>query len=170
MKTQKLSPTKHNLADQAGRLFQRVGLPRSMGQIYGLLYMSMEPMSLTDIGHALGISKACVSTGTRQLAGMGVIKQVWVPGERREFYESVGDISEILRSVYQKFFRPRVGATGRSLSAILQEIDKDRISGRVSEEEAKFSRTRMESLVRLQQKIEKLAPMAEALLFEESHN
>jgi len=148
----------------AGSLFQKVGLPRSTGQIYGLLYLSKSPMSLDDIVLALELSKGSASTGTRHLVSLGAIRQVWVPGERKDYFESVGDISSILRSIYQEFLRPRVGATGRTLSTILTELDEDRTQGAVTAEEAEFCRGRLESLLKLQKRLDRLAPLAEKIL------
>ncbi len=148
----------------AGNLFQRVGLPRSTGQIYGLLYLSKSPMTLDDIVSSLELSKGSASNGTRHLASLGAIRQVWVPGERKDYYESVGDISSIIRSIYHEFLRPRVGATGRTLSTILTELDEDRAQGTVTAEDAEFCRERLESLLKLQKRIDRLAPLAEKIL------
>lgn len=152
------------MVQSAGALFQKVGLPRSTGQIYGLLYLSKAPMTLDDIVSALEMSKGSASTGTRHLISVGAIRQVWVPGERRDYFESVGDISSILRNIYREFLRPRVGATGKTLSTILTELDEDRAQGMMTAEEAEFCRQRLESLLKLQKRIDRLAPLAEKIL------
>jgi HTH-type transcriptional regulator, glycine betaine synthesis regulator len=158
------SKAKRNMVQCAGNLFQKVGLPRSTGQIYGLLYLSKTPMTLDDIVSSLELSKGSASNGTRHLVSLGAIRQVWVPGERKDYFESVGDISSILRSIYQEFIRPRVGATGRTLSNILTELDDDRAQGTMSAEEAEFCRGRLESLLKLQKRLDRLAPLAEKIL------
>jgi HTH-type transcriptional regulator, glycine betaine synthesis regulator len=148
----------------AGSLFQKLGLPRSTGQIYGLLYLSKSPMTLDDIVSSLELSKGSASNGTRHLVSLGAIRQVWVPGERKDYFESVGDISSMIRNVYHEFLRPRVGATGRTLSTILTELDEDRAQGTMTAEEAEFCRVRLESLLKLQKRIDRLAPLAEKIL------
>ena len=80
------------MVEVGGRICQVLGLPRSTGQIFGLLYLSTEPLSLNKMSAMLGISKASASTGTRQLAAWGAIRKVWVPGERRDYYEVVEDL------------------------------------------------------------------------------
>src|SRR4051812_5389964 len=130
------SKAKRELVECTGNLFQRVGLPRSTGQIYGLLYLSNKPITLDDMVDALGLSKGSASNGTRHLLSLGAVKRVWAPGERKDFYESVGDISSVMRSIYQEFVRPRVGATGKTLSLILDALDEDRTAGTMSAEEA----------------------------------
>jgi HTH-type transcriptional regulator, glycine betaine synthesis regulator len=158
------SKAKRNMVECAGGLFRKLGLPKSEGQIYGLLYLSRKPMSLDDIVLSLGLSKGSASNGTRHLMSLGAIRHVWAPGERRDYFESVGDISSILRSIYQEFVRPRVGATGRTLSTILTELDDDRAQGTVTAEDAEFCRGRLESLLKLQKRLNHLAPLAEKLL------
>ena len=71
-----LPPVRLELIDVGGRLAQAAGLPRSVGEIYGLLYLSRNPMSAPEIGKALSISKGSVSTGTRQLLALGFIRKV----------------------------------------------------------------------------------------------
>lgn len=152
------------MVECTGRLFQKVGLPRSEGQIYGLLYLSQKPLTLDDMVSALELSKGSASTATRHLMSLGAIRHVWVPGERKDYFESMGDIGSVLRSVYQEFLRPRVGATGRTLSLILGELEEDRAEGTLSPEEADFCKRRLESLLKLQKKLDQFAPLAEKLL------
>jgi hypothetical protein len=50
------------------------GAPRSIGQIYGLLFASPEPLSFSDIVAQLAISKGSVSQGLQWLRLLGAIK------------------------------------------------------------------------------------------------
>ena len=87
--TSNLPPVRLELIDVGGRFAQSAGLPRSVGEIYGLLYLSAKPMSAPEIGEALSISKGSVSTGTRQLLALGFIHKVWVQSERKDHFEAV---------------------------------------------------------------------------------
>src|ERR1051325_7726277 len=86
---------KMDMVEATGRLFQSFGLPRSTGQLYGLLYLSKKALSLDDLVELLSISKGSASTGTRHLASWGAIRQVWVPGDRRDFFEALDDFRTI---------------------------------------------------------------------------
>ena len=88
------SKARKDMVEAAGGLFQALGLSRSAGQIYGLLYLSDKPLSLDDMVDLLSISKGSASMGTRHLASWGVIRQVWVPGDRRDFYRLAEDAEE----------------------------------------------------------------------------
>ncbi len=50
-----------------------LGLPRSIGQIYGLLYASPAPLSFSDIVERLEISKGSASQGLQLLRSLGAI-------------------------------------------------------------------------------------------------
>lgn len=51
-----------------------LGLPKSMGEIYGLIFASAEPPSFADIEQKLGLSKGSVSQGLRALRELGAIR------------------------------------------------------------------------------------------------
>src|SRR4051812_21494802 len=158
------SKVKRDMVECTGNLFQRVGLPRSTGQIYGLLYLSKKPLTLDDMVESLGLSKGSASNATRHLLSLGAIKQVWVPGERKDYFESQGDISAVVRSVYQEFVRPRVGATAKALTQIISALDEDRARGTIGPDEAEFCRERLDGLLKLKKRIDRLAPLAEKIL------
>lgn len=141
-----------------------LGLPRSTGQIYGLLYLSPKPLSLDDIADLLSISKASASTGTRQLAAWQAVKEVWVPGDRRDHYEALGDLRELLRVAYRNFFQPKFEKSGRKLGVLQTALEADRKAGLVSEEEYAFCQTRLAQLDTLQSRVKKILPLAESFL------
>ncbi len=50
-----------------------IGVPKSVGQIYGLLYASLAPLSFSDIVERLDISKGSASQGLQLLRSLGAI-------------------------------------------------------------------------------------------------
>lgn len=52
-----------------------LGLPKSMGEIYGFVFAAAEPPSFADIEQKLGLSKGSVSQGLRALRELGAIKE-----------------------------------------------------------------------------------------------
>lgn len=158
------SAARREFVEAAGTLFQLLGLPRSTGQIYGLLYLSPAPQSLDHLVAALSISKGSASMGTRQLIAWGALRQVWVPGDRRDHFEAVGDLSQILRASYTDFLKPRMASSERRLAGIFDELEKDAERGAVTKEEFKFCSSRLRSLVRFQKKVQSIGPLAEKLL------
>jgi DNA-binding transcriptional regulator GbsR (MarR family) len=77
-----------NAADEASADFERecvdffielaqvLSLPRSLGQIYGLLFASPSPLSFTDIVERLEISKGSASQGLQLLRSFGAVRSM----------------------------------------------------------------------------------------------
>jgi len=157
------SKARREMVEAAGRMFQLLGLPRSAGQIYGLLYLSPAPMSLDGLAAALTISKGSASIGTRLLAGWGAIRQVWVPGDRRDHFEAVGDLARMLKVGYTEFIKPRLAVSEQRLGGMFEEMEKDLEQGRLTKEDYKFCTERLRVLLRFQKKVQSLGPLAEKL-------
>ena len=56
--------------------FAALSLPRSIGEIYGLLFSTEEALSLDDIIERLRISKGSASEGLRWLRSLGAVNPV----------------------------------------------------------------------------------------------
>jgi len=152
------------MVEASGTLFQLLGLPRSTGQIYGLLYMSARPLTLDDLVEMLSISKGSASMGSRHLAAWGAIRQVWVPGDRRDHFQAVGDLAQIVRASYQEFVKPKLDSSEKRLASVVDGLEKDLRNGTLSPEEHKFCSDRVRSLLRFQKKVQSIGPLAEKLL------
>ncbi len=75
-----------------GEAYHSFGLPVLMGRIVGLLLFVDSPISLTDIAAELGMSKGPVSQIMRRLKDHNLINRVWVPGDRKDYYQADTDI------------------------------------------------------------------------------
>ena len=159
-----LSRTRVEFVEVVGRLCQQLGLPRSIGQIYGLLYLSPEALSLDDIAAQLSISKASASTGTRQLAAWQAIRQVWVPGDRRDHFEAAGDLRELLDSIYRNYFKPKLEKGSRRLESLFASLEAERQAGVVTPDDYAFCKARLENLSKIENRLALVLPVAEKLL------
>jgi DNA-binding transcriptional regulator GbsR (MarR family) len=72
--------------------YRNFGLNPLMGRIVGLLIISPEPQSLDDMVEKLEMSKGPISQICRRLKDHGLIEKVWIPGDRKDYYETVDDI------------------------------------------------------------------------------
>jgi DNA-binding transcriptional regulator GbsR (MarR family) len=131
---------KREMDESARMLVPVVNLPRSTGQIYGLLFLTAYPLSLDRICGMLGMSKGSASTGTRQLCSGGAIRQVWVPGEPRAHFEASGDLAQVLRGSYDEFIKPRLVSSERRLRMLFEELERDLEKNILSREEIRFAR------------------------------
>jgi DNA-binding transcriptional regulator GbsR (MarR family) len=74
--------------ERFGRHYERVyGIPRIAGRIWGLLILEPEPMTIDEIGTALGVSHGSVSTNLRLLAVLGVVEKISLPSDRCDYYQ-----------------------------------------------------------------------------------
>lgn len=69
-----MAPLEAEAVDLFVGLAQVVGLPKSIGQIYGLLYISTVPLSLDEIAERLDISKGSASQGLKFLRQTGAVQ------------------------------------------------------------------------------------------------
>lgn len=152
------------MIDTMAKVALMLGLPKSTGQIYGLLYLSPGALSLEVMAERLSISKASVSTGVRELVAWHVVRQVFVAGERRDFYEAEPDLREVLRAIYLDAFKPKLGKVERRLESLLAALEVDRKAGTITREEFQFCKERLENVGRMQDRFLKWLPLAEKLL------
>lgn len=86
------------MVEAGGRTAQSFGLARLLGQIYMLLYLKNQPLSLDAMVEELQVSKASVSIACRQLHAFGAIRRITRKGDRRDFYEAVQDFRGLLQN------------------------------------------------------------------------
>jgi DNA-binding transcriptional regulator GbsR (MarR family) len=94
-----LSAANQSMLEGLGQLSDYFGYNRVMGKMYGALLLNPRPMSLDDLMNHLDISKASVSMNMRTLENMGIVREVWVRGDRRKYYEAEPDFWKILTNV-----------------------------------------------------------------------
>ena len=77
------------------------GLPKSYGQIYGLLFCRDQSLSMDEVMKLIEISKGSASQGLRALRQLGAVSSVFEPGDRKERF-----VAEIrLRKLVGGFLR-----------------------------------------------------------------
>ncbi|MFC1705304.1 GbsR/MarR family transcriptional regulator [Planctomycetota bacterium] len=128
------SDGRRSLVSRIGEVASRVGLRRTTAQIYAVLLLSEEPMSLDDIASAVGVSKASVSIYARELASLGAIRKVWAPDTRRDLYEAEGDVLKVLRLWAQSGLARRIAEIGAALMEVESYLDSLEAGGRPSQQ------------------------------------
>ena len=85
---------KHEIIKNFGVAYKAFGLSKLMGHIIALLIYSQEPISLEEVAASLHRSKGPVSQILRRLRDRGLIRRVWQPTSRKDFYEINPEIFE----------------------------------------------------------------------------
>ena len=141
------------------RLMSLLGMPRSVGEIYGLLYFSTEPMPMDMIAARLGISIGSASQGLRTLRSLKAVKVTYVLGDRRDHYLAESEFRHLLSTFIKEEIMPHL-ESGKARIDRMEEI-----LGRDGENyDEAFCRLRIEKLKRLQKASFRLLPTLAGLL------
>jgi DNA-binding transcriptional regulator GbsR (MarR family) len=92
-----------------GQLGAELGISRVAVQIYALLYLSEEEVSLDEISESLRISKATASVNARELERWGAVRRVWLEGSRKDFYTANRDTLGVVLRALRDGLRRRLG-------------------------------------------------------------
>ena len=95
-------------ADYFTSFAQMMGFPKSVGQIYGLLFMSVGPIPMEAVMTRLGISKGSASQGLNLLKDLGAVQSIRVSGDRREHFEADFDVSRMIHHFIGEKLKPRI--------------------------------------------------------------
>src|SRR5437016_11497722 len=71
------------------------GINRTMAEIHAFLYITGQPQCTDDVMERLNISRGNASMSLRALCDWGIIRRMHKRGERREYFESLGDVWEM---------------------------------------------------------------------------
>ena len=99
-----LSPLQTEVIDFFVQLSRLLGQPRSLAEIYGLLFISGHPLAMDDLIQRLQLSKGSASQGLKFLRNIGAVRTIYVAGDRRVHYEAVAE----LRNLATRFLRDQI--------------------------------------------------------------
>ncbi|OGQ08371.1 MAG: hypothetical protein A3G32_04010 [Deltaproteobacteria bacterium RIFCSPLOWO2_12_FULL_40_28] len=148
--SEKLLEAQANFIEGSGRIaVSLLGiLNRVCGQIYALLYLSPEALSLDDIVTELGVSKGNVSINIRILEDYQLVKKVWVKGTRKDYYVAVAAVpSKIIQEFFEKIRRNIHDSLDMILdsSSLVKEID-DKNLDPDTETKVRFMKARLDAV------------------------
>lgn len=106
-----MSPFIQSFVLHIGEMGSRWGLNRTLGQMCGLLYVSPEAQNADAIAEALNISRSNVSMGLKELKTWRLVRQVTIPGDRREYWTTPKDVWELFRVLADERHRREVEPT-----------------------------------------------------------
>jgi DNA-binding transcriptional regulator GbsR (MarR family) len=125
-KKRTLWPIEAAVSDVVGRLIEFWGFKRNMGRVWTVLYLSPEPLSAEDLRQALGLSSGAVSMTLSELARWGVVRKVWIQGERKDFYTAEVQLWRMISRVFNEREKSEVIAAIHAFEEALQTLDRTR--------------------------------------------
>ena len=85
-----------------------LGLPKSVGEIYGVLYISSEPLTMLDLVDQLGISKGSASQGLKMLRTLGAVREVDHINDRKTYFEADVQLKKLVGGFIREEIRPHL--------------------------------------------------------------
>jgi DNA-binding transcriptional regulator GbsR (MarR family) len=109
------------MVDVFVRIAAVLSLPRSVGELYGILFISPEPMCIEDLMRKLRISKGSTSQGLKILRSFGAVNTTYVPGDRRDFFTAESALRKIVSGFVNEQIRPYL-ENGKERMARLEDL------------------------------------------------
>ncbi len=146
--------TTDDLIHLAGQLAEMFSFNRSIGQIYGCLYLSPEPLSLDEIAKRCHMSKGNASIHLRTLNGWGAVHLMPQLGTRRDFYRAELDLVELAARRVQE-------GTQRRIAFLRQNLDqlKNDLPSADSPAQQAYWKERIQDIDKMISRVEKAYPL-----------
>lgn len=96
------SEAKEKFLHSWGTLGSNWGINKTMAQIHALLLISPEPLSTEDVMKELQISRGNANMNIRALIDWGLVQREMKSGERKEYFSSEKDISQVAKKVLRE--------------------------------------------------------------------
>lgn len=152
-----LPPLSREFVSHFGEMGSRWGINRTVGQIYALIFISQRALNADEIAEALEFSRSNVSMGLKELQSWRLVRLKHLPGDRREYFESPGDVWEIFRVLAEERRRREIEPTLSMLrTALLQQPAND--ADRHAQERMRQMHELIDRLMNWFDDVQKLAP------------
>ena len=110
-----------SILDLCVKLCAILGLPKSVGLIYGAVFVSARPIEAGDICKKLKISRGSVSQGLKFLRELGAIRVQGDNGNRAEHFV----VENHLRKAVEMFVTKKIGPAFEELGEEVVRLEKD---------------------------------------------
>ncbi|MGJ8696825.1 MAG: GbsR/MarR family transcriptional regulator [Verrucomicrobiaceae bacterium] len=136
-----------------------LGLPKSIGEIYGLLFVSREPLSLDDLVRRLGISKGSASQGLKMLRELGAVREAEGENLRRSYFEPDVELKRLVGGFIKEQVRPHLASGEEKLAGLHQQVEEMEPS-----EDTVFYEERLKRLGRWSNRAKVVLPLLQKFL------
>ncbi len=136
------------VSELVGRLMEFWGFKRNMGRVWAVLYLSPTPLSAQDLRDTLQLSAGAVSMTLNDLGRWDVVRRVWVPGERRDFFTAEVQIWKMISRVFAEREGGEIRHAIEALEAALVALEPYlTATDEAVRQRAELQRTRMLALL-----------------------
>ena len=114
----RLTPVESEVIQLFVQFSRALGQPRSIAEIYGMLFASPVPLSLDDLVERLRLSRGSASQGLKYLRDLGAVRAVALPESRRIHYEAVAELRNLAGTFLHQQVERHLGDSGARLERI----------------------------------------------------
>ena len=104
-----------------GEMGARWGVNRTVAQIHALLFITGRPMNADELCESLTVARSNVSTSLRELQSWGLVRLVHLSTDRRDHYETSGEVWDLMRTIVRERQRREIAPTIGVLRELLAE-------------------------------------------------
>lgn len=117
-----LNKARQRVIESIAKNMDLYGISLSVGHLYGTLLFQNKPMTLDEMGTALGMSKTSMSTGVRNLIDLNMVNKVWVKGTRKDHYDVEQDWYQNFIDFFSIKWRKAIDDNVQTLHKSMQEL------------------------------------------------
>ncbi len=99
-----------------------IGMPRSIGEIYGLIFSAPRPLTFQQIVDQLDLSKGSVSQGLKSLRGVGAVRKIYVAGDRRDYFEPETELRNLVAGLLRDRIHPHLELGKQRLERVRLDV------------------------------------------------
>jgi HTH-type transcriptional regulator, glycine betaine synthesis regulator len=129
-----------------GEMGQTWGINRTMAEIHAFLYITAQPQCTDDVMERLNISRGNASMSLRALCDWGIIRRLHRRGERREYFESLGDVWEMFSIIAAERKRREMDPVLETIKNCQAMLDEKALGVSGRSEDIAATRKRLESM------------------------
>ncbi|MFO0681037.1 MAG: hypothetical protein U0234_03250 [Sandaracinus sp.] len=97
-----LDPAERIVSEALGRLMEFWGFKRNMGRVWAVLYLATDPVSARTLRSKLSLSVGSVSMTLTELQRWGVVRRVFLDGQRQEHFVAENNVWKMVSRVFRE--------------------------------------------------------------------
>lgn len=126
-----------------GEMGQIWGINRTMAEIHAFLYVTAQPQCTDDVMDRLNISRGNASMSLRALCDWGIIRRLHKRGERREYFESLGDVWEMFSIIAAERKRREMDPVLETIKHCREMLDEKHLGAAAKKDDVIATRQRL---------------------------
>jgi len=155
--TDAVESVEHDFVELWGSMSPLWGVNPTMARIHGVLFITGRRMTADEIMERLSISRGNVSMNVAKLLEWNLVRRVHQPGDRREYYESLGDVWEMFTTVASQRKRREIDPLLSTLRRCKEQLSPESLGAAAVRDEVQARAKRINDLLKFLTMMDSLA-------------